>query len=288
MRLPDPRSYGSKNPGATNVLRTGSKAAAVLTLAGDAGKGGCAVWLAVVLHRPKLALAGLGRVPRPPLPGVPPLPGRQGRGHRGGRAVRARLARRPRHGGHLARDRRVSCATRRSPRWSLRCSRRSPPRSCSAGRPRSSWARCRALLVWRHKGNIARLARRHRAAPRREEAYPVRSQRGFTREAMRCAGSLSSSLRRGGKGDHRAVVGAELGLGIEHVEAAPRRLGIERGAQLPVGADAAGDDQPGEPGGLERAHALRDQHLHDRVDEGARQVGRVRRSRSSPASAPRS
>jgi glycerol-3-phosphate acyltransferase PlsY len=45
MRLPDPRSYGSKNPGATNVLRTGRKAAAVLTLLGDAGKG----WLAVTL-----------------------------------------------------------------------------------------------------------------------------------------------------------------------------------------------------------------------------------------------
>jgi glycerol-3-phosphate acyltransferase PlsY len=48
MRLPDPRSYGSKNPGATNVLRTGSKAAAVLTLAGDAAKGGLAVWLAQI------------------------------------------------------------------------------------------------------------------------------------------------------------------------------------------------------------------------------------------------
>jgi len=46
MRLPDPRSYGSKNPGATNVLRTGSKMAAVLTLLGDAAKGGVAVWLA--------------------------------------------------------------------------------------------------------------------------------------------------------------------------------------------------------------------------------------------------
>jgi glycerol-3-phosphate acyltransferase PlsY len=46
MRLPDPRSYGSKNPGATNVLRTGKKVAAVLTLLGDAGKGWLAVWLA--------------------------------------------------------------------------------------------------------------------------------------------------------------------------------------------------------------------------------------------------
>jgi glycerol-3-phosphate acyltransferase PlsY len=43
--LPDPRSYGSGNPGATNVLRTGRKAAAALTLAGDAVKG----WFAVVL-----------------------------------------------------------------------------------------------------------------------------------------------------------------------------------------------------------------------------------------------
>ena len=41
--LPDPRSYGSKNPGATNVLRTGRKVAAALTLLGDGGKG----WLAV-------------------------------------------------------------------------------------------------------------------------------------------------------------------------------------------------------------------------------------------------
>jgi acyl phosphate:glycerol-3-phosphate acyltransferase len=46
MRLPDPRSYGSKNPGATNVLRTGKKVAAALTLLGDAGKGWLAVWLA--------------------------------------------------------------------------------------------------------------------------------------------------------------------------------------------------------------------------------------------------
>ena len=48
MRLPDPRSYGSKNPGATNVLRTGKKVAAALTLVGDAGKGWLAVWLALL------------------------------------------------------------------------------------------------------------------------------------------------------------------------------------------------------------------------------------------------
>ena len=44
--LPDPHSYGSGNPGATNVLRTGNKAAAALTLAGDCIKGFVAVWLA--------------------------------------------------------------------------------------------------------------------------------------------------------------------------------------------------------------------------------------------------
>lgn len=43
MRLPDPRSFGSGNPGATNVLRTGRKSAAALTLLGDALKG----WVAV-------------------------------------------------------------------------------------------------------------------------------------------------------------------------------------------------------------------------------------------------
>ena len=43
MHLPDPRSFGSGNPGATNVLRTGRKSAAALTLLGDALKG----WVAV-------------------------------------------------------------------------------------------------------------------------------------------------------------------------------------------------------------------------------------------------
>ena len=43
--LADPRSYGSGNPGATNVLRSGSKLAALVTLIGDAGKGALAAWL---------------------------------------------------------------------------------------------------------------------------------------------------------------------------------------------------------------------------------------------------
>lgn len=44
--LSDPRTYGSKNPGATNVLRSGNKKAAIATLIGDGAKGWFAVWLA--------------------------------------------------------------------------------------------------------------------------------------------------------------------------------------------------------------------------------------------------
>lgn len=47
MSLPSPHTYGSGNPGATNVLRTGNKAAALLTLLGDALKG----WVVVVLAK---------------------------------------------------------------------------------------------------------------------------------------------------------------------------------------------------------------------------------------------
>lgn len=45
--IADPRTYGSGNPGATNVLRSGKKAAAALTLLGDAAKGWLAVFLAI-------------------------------------------------------------------------------------------------------------------------------------------------------------------------------------------------------------------------------------------------
>ena len=53
--MADPRTYGSGNPGATNVLRSGNKLAAALTLAGDAFKG----WLAVVLAAAFAPAAGL-------------------------------------------------------------------------------------------------------------------------------------------------------------------------------------------------------------------------------------
>lgn len=62
MALPDPRSSGSKNPGATNVLRIGGKKAAVITLIGDALKGLVPVLVAGALSDVSVvvALAGAG------------------------------------------------------------------------------------------------------------------------------------------------------------------------------------------------------------------------------------
>lgn len=48
MGLPDPRLHGSGNPGTTNVLRTAGREAALLTLAGDLGKGALAILLAIL------------------------------------------------------------------------------------------------------------------------------------------------------------------------------------------------------------------------------------------------
>jgi glycerol-3-phosphate acyltransferase PlsY len=61
MGLPDPRTIGSKNPGATNVLRTGSKKAAALTLFGDFLKGllPVLIGLAFGMEPPVLALIGM-------------------------------------------------------------------------------------------------------------------------------------------------------------------------------------------------------------------------------------
>lgn len=61
MGLKDPRSFGSGNPGATNVLRSGNKTAAIITLLGDAAKGWLAVYLSSLAiaanYAPEIALA---------------------------------------------------------------------------------------------------------------------------------------------------------------------------------------------------------------------------------------
>src|SRR3954463_2206641 len=60
MALPDPRTYGSKNIGATNVLRSGNRLAALLTLMGDAMKGWAAVLIAAALGASQELLAVTG------------------------------------------------------------------------------------------------------------------------------------------------------------------------------------------------------------------------------------
>ena len=57
MGLPDPRTEGSQNPGATNVLRIGGKKAAFVTLAGDMLKGLVPVLIAQALHASPVILA---------------------------------------------------------------------------------------------------------------------------------------------------------------------------------------------------------------------------------------
>ena len=60
--LADPRSFGSGNPGATNVLRTGNKLAAFLTLSGDAAKGAIAIGVAALLGVPDDLLGWIGLI----------------------------------------------------------------------------------------------------------------------------------------------------------------------------------------------------------------------------------
>ncbi|MDO8787441.1 MAG: glycerol-3-phosphate 1-O-acyltransferase PlsY [Sulfuritalea sp.] len=60
FRLADPRSFGSGNPGATNVLRSGHKAAALLTLIGDAAKGWLAMFIAARVGAGETAMAAAG------------------------------------------------------------------------------------------------------------------------------------------------------------------------------------------------------------------------------------
>ena len=60
MSLPDPRTVGSNNPGATNVLRAGGKKAAIITLLGDMLKGLIPVFIALQLELPETVIAATG------------------------------------------------------------------------------------------------------------------------------------------------------------------------------------------------------------------------------------
>lgn len=75
FRLEDPRRFGSGNPGATNVLRGGSKKAAALTLLGDAAKGWLAMFIAAKVGAGDTAISLCRRCPTsmcrlPPKPGT--------------------------------------------------------------------------------------------------------------------------------------------------------------------------------------------------------------------------
>ena len=99
----DIRKIGSGNIGATNVLRTGNRALAALTLLLDGGKGAAAVLLGARFGPDTAFLAGCRRHRRPPLSALAPLQGRQGRRHGLGRAPCRSLSRRLGGLRHLAR-----------------------------------------------------------------------------------------------------------------------------------------------------------------------------------------
>jgi glycerol-3-phosphate acyltransferase PlsY len=155
MRLPDPRSYGSKNPGATNVLRSGSKVAAALTLIGDSAKGGVAVWLASYFTD-ELAAVGLAAF----LGHLYPLFHRFQGGKGVATAAGVLLALDWRVGlGTIATWIIVALALRYSSLAALVAALFAPLATAFLLDLKSAFfvALVSAFLVWRHRGNISRL-----------------------------------------------------------------------------------------------------------------------------------
>ncbi len=157
--LADPRSHGSGNPGATNVLRTGNKLAALLTLLGDALKGWFAVWLAGVLGAGAAGIAAAGLAAF--LGHLFPL----FLGFRGGKGVATALG--VLLGFHpllaltaLATWLVVALVTRYSSAAALAAAVEAPF-AMSILSPRIeltiATAAMSGLLIWRHRGNIQRL-----------------------------------------------------------------------------------------------------------------------------------
>lgn len=157
--LADPRTFGSGNPGATNVLRTGNKAAALLTVLGDAAKG----WLAMALARwlgaaeDAAALAGLAAF----LGHIFPL----FLGFRGGKGVATALGVLLGFSGLLGLS---AAATWALVAFAFRYSSLAAL-AAAVEAPVAAWfllgrseavaplAVMSALLIWRHRGNIQRL-----------------------------------------------------------------------------------------------------------------------------------
>lgn len=176
MGLPDPRSYGSGNPGTTNVLRSGSKVAALLTLAGDAAKGWFAVWGAMKLglDGPVIAIVALAAFIGHVFPVWLKFQGGKGVATAAGvlfaidwRVGLATL------GAWLA----VVVATRYSSLGALVASVLAPVAvylSLGAGPVWVASLAMSAVLLWRHEGNIRKLLRgeESRIGQKKEEATP--------------------------------------------------------------------------------------------------------------------
>ncbi len=175
--LPDPHSYGSGNPGATNVLRTGNKAAAALTLVGDGVKGFVAVWVANRLGASwgDASLATAGAALAVYLGHLYPL------FHRfaGGKGVSTAAGIAFALSWQLGLALLVDLARRRARVSHVLARRRSPLRSALPplgfyflGNWPEAWALVpiALLLFWRHRANIRKLDRRRRAQDRAESA----------------------------------------------------------------------------------------------------------------------
>jgi len=159
MALPDPRSYGSKNPGATNVLRSGSKVAALLTLLGDGAKGWFAAWLAFLLTRDLsiASVAGLAAFLGHLWPGFHRFAGGKGVATAAGvlLGIDWRIG-----AGTIATWLIIAVFLRYSSLAALVAAAFAPLAAfvlLGAGAPFLCILAMAALLVWRHKQNIARL-----------------------------------------------------------------------------------------------------------------------------------
>lgn len=163
LGLSDPRAYGSGNPGATNVLRSGNKLAALLTLLGDAFKGWLPVWLLLNFGAPhgfgneQVAVAGLAAF----LGHLFPIT----LGFKGGKGVATALGVLLGFGGVIALGciavwLLVAVTTRYSSAAALAAAVAAPAMAHWLGAPApfvASTLIMTALLLWRHGANIRRL-----------------------------------------------------------------------------------------------------------------------------------
>src|SRR3569832_2424910 len=308
--LADPRTYGSKTPGATNVLRSGNKKAAILTLLGDCAKGWLAVWLAMH-YGPEFGLedSGIALVAIAVfLWHLWPVFFR----FSGGKGVATAL------GILLGLNAWLGIATlitwlviayafRYSSLAALVASIFAPFYYGLLFGPDAkllALVAMSALLIYRHRKNIGNLisgkkgrieSKKKKKSTEAADAQKQTSQDQLFKRATFQRNSSAQLLQRparthvesvvalgrgrvdlqahgAGKRDHRAIVGAELQLRIKHLEMFFLRGRIQGFAQLPVGADAAGNHQSLQAALLERRHAFRHQDIDDGFDEGARDI----------------